>query len=179
MRRIAASLAAVFLFTALSIAQEPAKLSTPAQLKILDSFVGTWRAEGEFPNLGHYVIDRTYQWSLNRKWIEMTNTFHVSNGYEGTVRGVIGWHPGKESIAAWGFSDDGTLSITECKAEENSITCQGDLFGGQNPGQTRSTFRIVSGDEFTEVAETRMPSGWNPMFNFRYLRVKPGPRSGS
>lgn len=179
MRKSAACLAGVFLVAAMAISQEPPKPSSAPHNKLLDSFVGTWRAEGEFPNMGKYVIDRAYQWSLNEKWLEMTNTFHVASGYEGTVKGVIGWHPGKESLAAWGFSDDGTLSITECKAEEKQITCQGELFGGRNPGPTRSTFRMVSDDEFTEVAETRMPSGWNPMFSFRFLRLKPSAHSGS
>lgn len=158
-----------------SVANLHAQAADP--LKAFDSFIGgTWVAEGEFPGIGRYTAARTYRKILDGKFIEMEQVMHVGSAQASTV-GIIGWDAGKHKIAAWGFSDDGSLALTECSlTSPDEFVFEGRLVGGVAPGLARGTFRRTGPDQFAEMVHVKKDGEWQPRFQFAFSsRAKPSP----
>jgi hypothetical protein len=140
-------------------------------LQALEPFIGgTWVAEGEIPGLGKYVAARTYRRALKDTFIEFEQVLKAGES-QSTVKAILGWHPGKKRVVAWGFADDGTISMTECDcAAADAFTFQGRLIGGRNPGPVRGHFRWTGADSFTEVVEVERNGGWQKHGQFEFKR---------
>jgi hypothetical protein len=139
-------------------------------LQVLEPFIGTWVAEGEFPGVGKFVAERTYRRTMEDRFIEFEQVLKAGE-FQSTVKAILGWHPGKKRISAWGFADDGAISLTECDcAAADAFTFQGHLVGGRNPGFVRGHFKWTGADSFTEVIEVERNGVWQKHGQFEFTR---------
>jgi hypothetical protein len=143
-------------------------------LKQFEPFIGAWVAEGELPGVGKYAAERAYRWTLDGKFIEMEQ--HTRAGeFRSVVRAILGWHPGEKKILAWGFADDGTISLTECDCDSGeTFQFAGRLIGGADPGPVRGSFRRIAPDAFVETIEAQRDGAWQPHGRFEFRR-RPAP----
>jgi hypothetical protein len=131
---------------------------------------GTWSAEGELPGLGEYAVERSYRWILKGRFIEQRNVMTLPD-QEFETLGIIGWDPARESIATWGFGDDGGIAVTQARSvSPDEFELQGERKAMHNAGPVRASFRKVGENEFLEIAQTRKKGEWVPMFTFRFTR---------
>lgn len=159
-------------------AQAPPSVSANP-LKPLESFVGgTWVAEGELPGMGKYVAERTYRRTLEGKFIEFEQVTKIGT-YRSAVKAILAWHPDKRKVVAYGFADDGTISITECDCTStDTFAFQGRLIGGIDPGPVRGQFRRTGPDTLLETIEAERNGAWQPHGGFEFKR-KPSPMTAA
>lgn len=150
--------------------QQPTPPSKPAHLKAFDFLTGgTWKAEGEIAGFGKYTAERTYRWSLDSAFIEQYHSMKLKGGKVEAIA-FLGWDPGKNSVIAYGFGNDGGIATTAATVERTVIVFQGSRVGGFNPGPVRGTFTIKDDHEFTESVEVQMQGKWTPSFSFQWMR---------
>ena len=131
---------------------------------------GTWVAEGEFAGLGKYTAQRSYRWVLEGRFIEMQQVLRTGGAQSVTV-GIIGWDMARGHVAGWGFSDDGSMALTECSiTSPGDFVFEGRLVGGAHPGPVHGVFHRTGPDGFTETVHAKSGNEWQPLFQFAFSR---------
>lgn len=173
MRRLSPIVVLLSFLPAVSMAQEGSSGSTSENLDPIAYLVGgTWTAKGEIEGFGAYTAERTYGWILDGRFIRQRQVMTIGDDELETL-GVLGWDPASETIATWGFGDDGGIATTHARtATADEIELEGRRVGAFNSGPIRATFRKVSEDEFLEIAEMKRGDQWVAMFTLRFTRGK-------
>ena len=161
----------VLMFPVAVLCQEEKSISND-QLEPMAYLVGgLWRAEGEIPGFGEFTTERSYEWALAGQFIEQRHVMKLPDAKMEAL-GIIGWHPDKKAISAWGFGSDGGIAVTDVSAATNDqIRMEGARVGDFNAGPIRSTFRKINNNEFLEIAEVEKDGEWVEMFTFRFRRT--------
>jgi hypothetical protein len=144
--------------------------SSHDSLKPLEYLVGgTWVAEGEYPQMGHYSAERTYHWVLNQNFIEQSNVIKLGD-IQIEVRRIFGWDSQKNKIVAWGFGDDGGVATAEAAPAESEDVFEGTRNSSSGVTPVRFTLKKLADNEFTEVTETKKDGTWKPLMTFHFTR---------
>jgi hypothetical protein len=140
-------------------AQAPAQPAAADALKPFQFLLGTWTTQAELPGAGQAGIERTWRSIFNGKFLVQTEVTRSAGG-EVTREMWLGVDPGKQALAAWTFSSDGSFAVfSVTPAAGDALALEGRLIGSSDSGAYRSTIQRT-GDRFTHSIDRQKDGTW-------------------
>lgn len=137
------------------------------KLGLFEPLMGSWTATEDSPERGKLSCTRTFQKTLQNKYIELKATWQMTDKvYEDfTLFGV----DADKIICFWSFTSDGKNSMGKL-SDVSDIHPEAFGFEAQMPaGLARQVFWPAEAEGFYWVVESKTKKGWNRFVKHHYL----------
>lgn len=140
------------------------------KLGLFEPLIGSWTATENSPERGNITCTRTFQKTLQNKYVELKATWNLTDKvYEDhTLFGV----DTDKVVSFWSFTSDGKNSLGKL-TDVTDIHPEAFGFEAQMPaGIARQVFWPAENEGFYWVVESKTQKGWNRFLKHHYLPVE-------
>lgn len=136
-------------------ALQPRMADNTEAMKKVEWIVGDWSGSGEMKDMGKYTYDISFEWTLNRNFLKVTQTVRTAEAVLWHSTGLLGWDTQKKQFAWFQFGFDGTVGWTRTKdaGDDGLIVMEGRLTGGGPFSSFRTTFKRSGKDAMNNRIE--------------------------
>ncbi len=176
-RFVAPSLLVLATLAGSSLAAAPT--ATPSPWERMRFFLGSWTGTGQ-GQPGESKVERQYRWTLNNRFIEVTNRVTYApqpRNPKGEVhedQGMLSWDRRRHRFVLRQFHVEGFVNqyvADSLTAGADSIVFTSESIENIPPGfRARETYRILGPDEFVERFELAEPDSGFALYSEARLR---------
>lgn len=141
--------------------------------RIADIFLGNWVGEGNAPEGGKFTTALKFEWTLNKKFINVKNTINIGGKSQLFAETFYGWHPILQRVLFWSFDNDGSINEGTTTVEGNTIHHDWRSFTGNGQiRELRSRLTRNSKNEATFTLLEPRDGEWVETHTIKYKREK-------
>ncbi|MFQ5709221.1 MAG: hypothetical protein ACE5HO_17325 [bacterium] len=141
--------------------------------RIMDLFGGTWVGEGTATDGGKFKTELKFEWTLNKRFIKVTNFITANKKSQLYAETTYGWQPVLRQIVFWSFDNDGNINEGVATLDESTLHHEWRSFSGN--GQIKDwqsrMVRVRPGFAAFTLLEPRA-EGWVESLTIKYRRKK-------
>lgn len=134
----------IWITLTLALAQNPPAMPDNTEtVKKLEWMIGHWSGSGEQEQFGKYTDEYTFEWTLNKNFVKVTQTVNSPDMTLWHSTGLLGWDVMKKQFLWFQFGLDGTIGWVRSKDDkvDDVVVMEGQLTGGGPFANFRTTFK--------------------------------------
>jgi hypothetical protein len=153
---------ASFVVAAVVVGQAPSQPSSHEHLKAFAPAIGTWVTE--VPGMGKMSL--SLRWTLNKNFIERSESYAGADGTTYIRKGIIGWDASTKQIRGWMFSQSGSIRRSVWESDGDQLKVKTTKIGPDGSKSVEEfTSTVVGSNKFVvesmgqRIEFKRQPSG--------------------